>query len=90
MASTKEAELGTGPNSAEQKVYDQSAREYSRNGTRVTCVVPLHDRNGDVAAVVSITSKRFFGESKSTTIFRGDKNAKRLELQFTDAAELLE
>jgi hypothetical protein len=90
VASSKAEELNAKATGNEQRVFDGTTREYERKGTRVTAVVPLYDRNGDTVAVASMTSKRFFGESKITTLFRGEKSAKRMQLQFTDAAELLE
>ncbi|MBG89825.1 MAG: hypothetical protein CMO80_23410 [Verrucomicrobiales bacterium] len=90
VASNNEKEIGGKPTIQETKVFVEDTVEYNRNGTRVTAMVPLHDRNGDVVAVASITSKRFFGESKNTTVFRGEKSAERMELQFSDASELLE
>jgi hypothetical protein len=90
VASTDEKEVGTKATGTEKSVFKSTGRDYERKGTRVTAVVPLYDRNGDTVAVVSMTSKRFFGESKFTTLYRGGKSAGRMQLQFTDAAELLE
>ena len=53
-------------------------------------MVPIHDRNGDTIALIKVVSKRFFGETQKTTLFRASQIARDLQSRITDAHQLLE
>lgn len=75
---------------AELFAGDKLLYKRDRKKNRVTVYVPLHDRNGDTVALVTIVSKRFFGETERTSLFRGLQIGQAMEKRFTDAKQLTE
>lgn len=90
VASGVEKEIGETAEQAAHEVFKNDALYYNRGVSHVTVMVPLHDRNGDTVALVKIHSKRFFGETQNTSVFRGQKIAEKMESRFTDGFQLLE
>lgn len=90
IASTEAAELKQAANAEEKAVFTNNAMYYDRKKTRVIAMVPVHDRNGDTIALMKVVSKRFFGETQKTTLFRAREIAKNLQSRITDANQLLE
>ena len=90
VASTEAADLQQVANADESAVFVNNAMYYDRKKTRVIAMVPIHDRNGETIALMKVVSKRFFGETQKTTLFRAAAIAKNLQSRITDAHQLLE
>jgi hypothetical protein len=90
VASGKPEEIGQEAGKAAHEVFSQDAAYYDRGSSAVTVMVPLHDRNGDTVALIQIVSKRFFGETQNTSVFRGRRIAEKMESRFTDGFQLTE
>lgn len=90
VAASDQNGVGETAGDVENEVFLKDANFHGRDATRVTVTVPLHDRNGDVVAALRVIRKRFFGETESTSVFRGVEIARELEARFTDARQLLE
>ena len=90
IASTEATDLKRAANTEENAVWVNNALYYDRKKTRITAMVPIHDRNGDTIALIKVVSKRFFGETQKTTLFRASQIARDLQSRITDAHQLLE
>jgi len=90
VASGEEKEKGRKATEKEMKLFAADGMHYERGSTRITVFFTLHDRNGDTVALVKVVSKRFFGETEKTSLYRGLQMAKLMEARFTDGAQLTE
>lgn len=92
VASGDASEIGGVAHETATEVFTNDAVYYHRDSenNRVIVMTTLHDRNGDTVALIKIVSKRFFGESEKTSVFRGKRIASEMERRFTDAFQLTE
>lgn len=90
VASGVESEIGQTATQEAHEIYKKDAMYYHRDNTHVTVMTTLHDRNGDTVGLIKILSKRFFGETETTSAFRAQKIAHQMEARFTDAFQLTE
>jgi len=92
VASNDETQRDRPATELEARLFAEDKLQYRRDRkrNRVTVYVPLHDRNGDPVALVTIVSKRFFGETQRTSLFRGLKIGQAMEKRFTDGRQLTE
>jgi hypothetical protein len=89
-ASGNAEEIGQGADKTTTEVFEQDAAYYDRGSSKITVMVALHDRNGDAVALIKVVSKRFFGETQNTSVFRARKIAESMESRFTDGFQLTE
>jgi hypothetical protein len=62
----------------------------SRTGKLVTLLVPLKDRNGDIAGVLEVTMDTFFGQTEANALTRAMNVARYLEPRIQTKADLVE
>lgn len=90
IASTEATEMKRTANPNEMAAWARNTPFYERKKTRVTAMVQVYDRNGDTIALMKVISKRFFGETQRTTVYRAQEIARDLQSRVTDAHQLLE
>ena len=90
VATKDEEERGRAASDLERRIFADDKMHYQRGKNRITVLLPLHDRNGETVALIHIRSKRFFGETEKTSLFRGLQIAHAMEARFSDVAELVE
>ncbi len=90
VASGDEKEQGRSATEQEGRLFAADKMHYERDTKGILVFMPLHDRNGETVALIRIRSKRFFGETEKTSLFRGLQIAHAMEARFVDAAQLTE
>lgn len=88
MASTDESELGTAGTNVEEQIFEMDTPFFGRLKSGVVVTLPIHDRNGEVAAALRVEMKSFPGQTESNALARAVPIAKEMEKRIVEARDL--
>jgi hypothetical protein len=90
VASNFEDEIGTSGGRVEQDVMDRDVVYYGKQDRVALVTMPLHDRNGDVAAAVRITMQSFVGQTEQNAVARAQPVVRQMEKRIRSAKDLMQ
>lgn len=90
VASNDPKEDGHAAGKAELDVIARGTRYIARAKEFVTVTVPLHDRNGDPIAAVSLTLKSFPGQTEENALARAQPIVQRLQANVQSLEDLVQ
>lgn len=90
IASTYPDELGMQGGHTEQSVIQRDAPFYGKQNRVVLVTLPLHDRNGEVAAAVRVVLDSFPGQTEQNALARALPIVKEMEKRIRTAKDLLQ
>ena len=90
VASKDEGELGEAADNAVQDALTRDVIYYAHPKGSAMITMPLHDRNGEVIAVVRILLKPRFGESQQVQLARARPIVKAMESRIKSSRDLFD
>ena len=88
MASTDDSEVGQPGGKVEEQIFEMNVPFFGRLKTGVVVTLPVHDRNGEVVAVLRVEMKSFPGQTESNALARAKPIVKEMERRIVDARDL--
>jgi len=90
IASTRPDEIGQPPNQYEQDVLQNNKKYVGRDKEKkiIITTLPLHDKNGDVAAAVRFEMEPFLGQTDKNALERSGPMIKEMENRLAANREL--
>lgn len=90
IASSTPTEMGKVGGDAVKDVLARGKIYQLRSNSEVTVYMPLHDNNGDIAAVGCVTMETFLGQTEQNAIVRAMPIIKEMEARFHMGKDLLQ
>lgn len=90
IASTHEDELGRTGGRVETDVISRGATYFGKEKNFALVTLPLHDRNGEIAAAVRVILKSFAGQTEQNAVARAQPIVKQMENRVRTAKDLLQ
>jgi hypothetical protein len=90
IAGTDQQEVGQPADPAFAAVLDKNAIIYSKSSGKATVTLPLHDRNGDTVAAVSVILDSFPGQTEQNAIGRATPVVRFMQSRMIGARSLTE
>ena len=90
VASNNPKDIGQPGGDTEKDILARGKVYHLKGSGEITVFMPLHDRNGDVVAVVAVTMETFWGQTEQNAIARALPIVKYIEARSLSLKELLE
>jgi hypothetical protein len=90
IASNHDDEIGTFGGKVEQDVIERDVVYHGKRERVAIITMPLHDRNGDVAAAVRITMQSFPGQTEQNAVARAQPIIRQMEKRIRSAKDLIQ
>jgi hypothetical protein len=90
IASTHDDEVGRSGTHVEQDVITRDVVYYGKDKQVALVTMPLHDRNGDVAAAVRVVLQSFPGQTEENVLARARPVVKEMEKRIRTATDLVQ
>jgi len=90
IASKEDSDLGEAADNAVQDALARDVIYYARPKDSAMITMPLHDRNGEVVAVVRILLKPYFAENQQVQMARARPIVKAIESRIKSARDLFD
>jgi hypothetical protein len=90
VASSHADELGLLGGKVESDVIERDATYFGKHKNHAIVTLPLHDRNGEVAAAVRVVMQSFAGQTEQNAVARAQPVVKEMENRIRNAKDLLQ
>jgi hypothetical protein len=90
IASNFDDEMGMHGGKTEQDVIERDVVYHGKKDRVALVTMPLHDRNGEVAAAVRITMQSFPGQTEQNAVARAQPIVRQMEKRIRSAKDLLQ
>jgi len=90
VASSHDDEIGVTGGSVERNVINNESIYYGKEKGAALVTMPLHDRNGDIAAAVRVVMQSFPGQTEQNALARAQPIIKEMEQRIRNAKDLLQ
>jgi hypothetical protein len=90
IASSDEGDMDQPAGKYEQDVAARDVMYYGKDDGQAIVSLPLHDRNGDVVAVVRVVLKAFLGQTEENAVARAKPIVREMERRVRTARDLVQ